>query len=111
MNRKPNHILFFAFALWPSLSFSKSAKVDSLKKVLLTAKEDTNRVNALNMLGYEVMFTKTDTSILLGNEALLLSESLKWKKGMATSLGNLGIYYWLKADYVKAHDCSTRALK
>ena len=88
------YFLFFAFSVYCQLS-----KTDSLQKVLLTAKEDTNKVNALNQLANE--FLHTDPQKVLGHaqQAFKLSEQLKWKKGIANSEHSMGYYYFSQGDY------------
>src|SRR5438552_14462358 len=46
--------------------------IDSLKKILLTAKEDTNKVNALNSLSWQLRNTKLDTAVTLSAYAFSL---------------------------------------
>lgn len=72
---------------------------------------DTTRINALNNLGYDIMYSDPDTAILLSDEALQLAQTILWEKGMANSLSNLGIYNWIKADYQKALDYHLKALE
>src|SRR5688572_10565530 len=67
------------------ISPAQQMKVDSLRKALLIAKEDTNKVNALNDLARELTNNDPDTSITLSTQALELSEKLDWKKGIANS--------------------------
>ena len=86
---------------------AQNEKIDSLLQVLKTAKEDTNKVNALNKLGAELKQSNPDTAIILSQQALQLSEKIappaggKWG---AASLEKLGIYYYRKGDYPKAFD-------
>ncbi len=102
--------LFITGLLLSVFAYAQQNKIDSLKKVLLSAKEDTNRVNALNELGRELMYSNPDTAIRLSNQALAiltrseaknLSETIK-QKLLANTYANLGAYYYLKADYPNA---------
>jgi len=79
-------ILFFTFLFILSLhSFSQQSKIDSLQKVLLTQKEDTNKVNLLNTLAIALMWNnKPDTAaISLIEQAKKISEKIKYKKGIS----------------------------
>ena len=89
----------------------QQTKIDSLRIQLKSDKEDTNKVNHLNALGWQLMYNDPDTSIILGNQSLQLAEKLNWKKGIASSLGNQGVYCWLKTDYPQALDYYLKALK
>ena len=99
------------FLLLNSCFCIAQSKVDSLFSLLKKDKQDTSLINHLNALGKELAFSKPDTSIILGNQALLLAEKLEWKKGIANSLGRLGLYHWLKTDYSKALEYFNKALK
>jgi two-component system, sensor histidine kinase PdtaS len=87
------------------------AKIDSLLVLIGKDKNDTGKVNHLNALGWEFKGINPDTSLILANEALAIAENISWKKGIASSLGSIGVYYRLKADYPKALDYLLRALK
>ena len=104
-------VLFLCGVLFNSALAQNQQAIDSLLNVLKTAKEDTNKVNLLHNLGWELMYSNTDTAIILGNQALALAEKSKWKKGIAKSIGNLGTYYFFKGNYSKASDYLFKALK
>jgi two-component system sensor histidine kinase UhpB len=104
-------VLLLCGVLFNSAHAQNQLKVDSLLNLLKTAKEDTSKFNCLNDLAWRLMQSNPDTAIILGSQALSLSQKLKWKRGTASSLGRLGVYYWLKADYPKALEYDFRALK
>ncbi len=104
-------VLLFLFFFQPPTAYCQLAAVDSLTALLKTDKEDTNKVNHLNAVAWELKFSNPDSSIVLGNKALLLSKSLNWKNGIANSFGNLGSYYYLKDNYPKALENYFAALK
>jgi tetratricopeptide (TPR) repeat protein len=73
---------------------SGSLKIDSLKKILLTEKDDTNKVNTLiNMI--PVYYKEFDTGKLLiaANQALAISKRISFKKGEGQTLLMLSNYY------------------
>ncbi len=97
--------------LLASISYAqKNNKIDSLLTLLKKDKPDTARVTHLNTLGRKLMYTSPDTAIILGNEALSLSKGLQDEKDISISYGNLGCYYYLKADYYIALDYHQKAL-
>ncbi len=118
-------IFFFVsfYLCFLSAFYSQQRYIDSLTNLLRSGKEDTNRVNRLNDLGRELAFSDPDTSIILGKQALVLAEKLyrsdvskpNQKKAasrrVSSTLGNLGAYYWIKADYNNALDNYLKALK
>jgi tetratricopeptide (TPR) repeat protein len=98
--------MVFAFIIFVSHSLlvtAQNTKIDSLKKVLLAAKEDTNKVNTLNGLSRQYYLTGNfDEAKKLAETALLLSEKLDFKKGIAASHNNLGNVYDSQGNYPKA---------
>jgi tetratricopeptide (TPR) repeat protein len=98
---KPIKYLLVAliFCLYQFSSYGQNIKIDSLQHILKTAKADTTEVNALNQLALEFRNNNPDTSIHFAQRALSLSESIKFKKGIAeaylwlgTALTNIGKY-------------------
>src|ERR1035437_788820 len=96
-------ILCLLLCIFHSFSFSQNRKIDSLRTLLKKDKEDTSKIIDLNAMGWELKYSNPDTAIILGNQALSLSEKLSaspievlakaGKKGIANSDGSLGIYY------------------
>src|SRR5687767_4752785 len=92
------------------ISFSQ--KSDSLKKALLTAPDDTNKVLGLSALSREAAnlgnYPLADS---LAQAELKLAEKLQYKKGMAKALSDLA----LLNDYLGENDQAlgnyTKALK
>ncbi len=80
---------FIALFLLPCLAFTQVA--DSLSKLLKTAKADTNRVNLLNDLAWELKFDDPKTAILHLDSALSLSRRLGFKKGEGNALNYRGV--------------------
>ncbi len=120
---KKKFSIFIILNLFQQLCYSQKAgkqKIDSLFNVLKTEKEDTAKVNQLNAFAWEVMNSNPDTSILLGTQALKLSEELNaspdtikvkaGKKGMAKSYFELGWFKYLKAEYPASLDYVKKAL-
>ncbi len=97
-------------------SFSQSkylSKADSLSALVKVDKEDTNKLNHLNDLSFELLFQNTDTAIILSEQALDLAtrilgeqESVKsesiirsTQKGLAKVYGIMGVSNYLKGEY------------
>src|SRR3989344_6059231 len=97
--------------------------IDSLLTVLKTAKEDTNKVKALNKLSREYTnFSEYDKSIKYSKEALktaILIESgtsqatvkKAAQKGMANAYNNIGIIYNEQGNFNKALENHFASLK
>jgi two-component system, NtrC family, sensor kinase len=106
--------LFFIFCV-DLYAQSDSLKIDSLKQVLQTQKEDTNKVNTLNDLSElsEQVFYITDHTIPMqyANSAIKLADKLNYKKGKGKSLINIGTICEDQSKYVLALENYYAALK
>jgi two-component system NarL family sensor kinase len=98
----------FLFLFGACISLAQN-NTDSLILSLKTEKDDTNKVNHLNDLLWE--FMDTDSGMVYGNQALTLSQKLKWNKGIAETLRNIGTYYYLRANYPLSLEYYLRSLK
>lgn len=76
-----------------------------------TIDADTLKVILLNDIGWELMYSNPDTAIIITTNALQISKKRKWKKGIASSYGSLGSYYYLKSEYPKALEFYFKSLK
>ena len=86
--------------------------IDSLEFVLKTAKEDTVKVNSLNLLCWQYIDI-SDYEIAMKNAeyALVLADRLKYKKGIADSYNNIGIMHKLQSNYPEALENYLASLK
>ncbi len=95
--------------------------VDSLLLLLKKLPEDTNKVNVLNELGWQLKYNNPDSAVLVSTEALSLAEkigdsadkkvALAGKTGVASSLGNLGAIHYVKGEYEKALEYYFKAMQ
>ncbi len=106
-----SYLAVFLFSLIGTGPLFAQQKIDSLKRLVRTDKEDTNKVIHLNALAWQLKNNNPDTAILLTEKALVIARNSGWKKGIAKSLNNLGAYYWLKGNYPKALENYLSALK
>ena len=77
-------------------------QIDSLKAVLATSPQDTNRVNTLLALSKSHFGSAPEEAIRYGRQARQLSEKLSFLKGQAYSLKNIGVGYYMQGKYVEA---------
>ncbi|HLG33512.1 MAG TPA: tetratricopeptide repeat protein [Bacteroidia bacterium] len=85
-------------------------KIDSLLQVLSTSKEDTGKVNTLNALGMALSNSNPDTSIMLANQALSLSEKAASKKHIADSYHVIALANSVKGNYPSSLENNFKAL-
>ena len=77
--------------------------IDSLLKVLDTQKEDTSKVNTLNALSRQLWQTSSYSQAKkYADDALSLSEKIKFNIGKANAYNNIGIVYELQGNYPEA---------
>ena len=92
------------------ISVAQNTAIDSLQAILKTAGEDTNKVNALNLLSYELLYSDTDTTIYYANLAKDLSEKLGYSKGTAAAYLRLGQAYNNLGSYDLSQSFLSKAL-
>ncbi len=104
---------YFALCFFVSLiSEGQISETDSIQRVLLTAKEDTNKVILLNRLGVILRNIGSSSKI----EACLavaerLAIKLNFKKGEADALCEMGLFHEFQGNYFEALDKQFKALK
>ncbi len=80
----------FSCKSYTQASVADSLKIDSLKKVLVTEKDDTNKVNTLNEFS-DLLIDKREISLAYSKSAIVLSHKLGFKKGEANAYYNYGL--------------------
>ncbi|HEY5125391.1 MAG TPA: tetratricopeptide repeat protein [Ignavibacteria bacterium] len=92
-------------------NYAQNNTTDSLKQLLLKEKSDTNRVLILAALAYTYSASKPDSTILLSQQGLTLARELKFSKGEARCLNQIGISFEITGNYPKALEILLQALK
>jgi two-component system NarL family sensor kinase len=104
--------LFFGLFFFLISCFSVSAQItisDSLKVVLGSSKEDSNKVNVLHKLVNANRNNQIDTAFKYATQQLALSKKLSYKKGIADALASLGFVFYYHTDFSKALDSYLQA--
>jgi tetratricopeptide (TPR) repeat protein len=83
--------------------------IDSLKQILSTDLPDTSRIWALNNLGRNIL--NTDTTLLLAEQAIMLSSKLNFKRGEAEAYNNIAYWFTQKGNYPKALENFLKAIQ
>ena len=76
--------------------------VDSMIKMLPSAKEDTNKVKLLYSLSFTYSYTNPDEGIKYGHQALEMATKFDWGPGIGRANNCLGINYYDKSDNEQA---------
>ncbi|MBD0377860.1 MAG: tetratricopeptide repeat protein [Flavisolibacter sp.] len=108
--KRTSLIIFFVFTIVTAYSqflFNN----DSLKQLLLTAKEDTNRVNILNALGFSYQWAYPDSALLYVTPGLQLAGKLQYKKGELAMMHTMGEALTQKGQFAQALQWQLQALE
>ncbi|MDF2438267.1 MAG: hypothetical protein K0Q95_2643 [Bacteroidota bacterium] len=84
---------------------------DSLKAELKNAKADTNKVVLLSTLCYEYANSDPNEALVYGHLGQSLASHLRYKKGNALCLANMGMVYFNQGQYENALLHYLQALK
>ncbi|WP_299190254.1 tetratricopeptide repeat protein [uncultured Aquimarina sp.] len=83
--------------------FQKLEKVDSLRNLINTnSKENAEKVDLLNTIGFEYWIVDANQSINFGKEALRISKKIGYSKGHARANRIIGVAYWAQGHLNKA---------
>ena len=85
--------------------------IDSLKKLIATAKDDTTRVMQMSRLSAAYIYSKPDSALALANDMLRISKAAQDRKNEGRSLNSLGNVYMITCNYSKALTYMLSALK
>ncbi|HEX3385823.1 MAG TPA: hypothetical protein VHS53_11570, partial [Mucilaginibacter sp.] len=107
--RKLLAILIF-LTLCTAVSAQQKA-IDSLKKQIVTAKDDTTHALLMCQLGSAYLYSKPDSSLLLAQQRLQLSKAAQFQKGEAIALTLQGNVYDVTGNYSKALSMLLESLK
>ena len=109
LNMKKSILLFSLLAL-QHIAAPQDNAIDSMRSILKTAGEDTSKVNILNALSYELLYSNTDTTIHLATQAKELAEKLNYPKGVASAYLRLGQAYNNLGSYDQSQRYLSNAL-
>ena len=109
MNKKDLLFCFLIFFVFPRC-FAQNPQIDSIKNVLATAKQDTAKVNSLLALSREFFSISPQEAINYATEAKDLATKLNSLKGLAYAYKNIGIGYYMQANYVESLGSYDKAL-
>ncbi len=98
---KQTGLLLVIFTISIIAGLKANQVTDSLQ-LLLAKAQDTTKVKLLCDLCWEYRFVSAEKALEYGQEALSLSESIGYDKGIAQSYNDMGIIYIDKSDYSKA---------
>lgn len=98
-------IIFFLLFVPTLIAFGQNNNriIDSLKSELAKTPTDISRVDLLNLLSTENRYANANDQLKYATKAKELAKKINYKKGLATSYYNVGMYYYLTiGDYTAA---------
>jgi serine phosphatase RsbU (regulator of sigma subunit) len=81
---------------------AQNARIDSLRTLTTTAKDDTTKVKAVLELSFAIRLIDPDEGIKYALQGKKLAEEINWKLGIAKACNTLGSNYKAKSEYPKA---------
>ena len=111
LKMKKRILILICFCCFTGLCLGQKKNIDSLQQVLKTAKDDTAKVNTLNVLAQEFYNNKPDTAIYFANKALVLAIKLNDKMGIANAHYTFGKGLYYLENYTEALKNFNEALK
>jgi adenylate cyclase len=90
------------------ISQASNLNVDSLKALLAKTKNDTAKIEILNLLSFKT--DQPEEAIRYGRNAEELSNRIGYKKGSAEAIKNIGLGYFNQGDYINALKLYQQAL-
>ncbi|HWY10660.1 MAG TPA: tetratricopeptide repeat protein [Bacteroidia bacterium] len=105
-------LIITAFVFCFAIAFGQQHKIDSLKKALLSSKEDTNKVATLNRLANALANTSDlDGALPYYEQSLELSKKLTYHFGIAASQNYIGLVYMNKSAFPEALEFFFKSLE
>lgn len=101
----------FCLLLITATVYGQNPDLDSLEKRLASAPTVENRIDILNKLSHTYSTLSIGRAEQLAKEALHLSQSLNYARGIASSYNNLGICYSIRGDYAAGLDYFIQSLR
>lgn len=92
-------------------SIAQKSKVDSLSRLLSSAKEDTSRVKYMWQIARDISLYNPDSALLISQKALYLARKIKYKEGESRSLGILANTFSKIGNYPRALEVYLEKLK
>jgi lipopolysaccharide biosynthesis regulator YciM len=102
--------MIVALLLNPLTSVAQDRRFDSLQNIIDKNVKDTTQVKAMVTLSALVRTSDITRSIKISSEALALSETIKFKKGIGLATLNLGTTYHMQGIYDSAEIRYQKAL-
>ena len=95
-------LFFYIFCFLSTQCIAQNYRIDSIKKVLSVAKEDSLKVNSLLSLSKEFYNTAPQDAVFYALQAKDLALRIKYKPGLAYSYKNIGVANYMLGNFVES---------
>ena len=104
-------IITLLFLIGPILAAGQNRFIDSIEAKLPSIKVDTQKVEALSDLSFYYRYVNIDSAIVYGRSAVEFSKKIKFLKGQAKALSDLGLAFRESGDLSQSLELEFQALK
>ena len=101
---------FLIILVFTTCSYAQQMPLDSLRQLFET-KSGTERIDLLNEMAFEAVYSDPEQGKKYAEEAFLLSEQAGYEKGIATAWQNIGVNLWGLGQYLSSLEIQERALE
>lgn len=84
------------------INYVEDRELDSIIGSTMNAKDDTNKVIALNGISKKLIAIDPDKAVTFGKFAIILAKRINFKRGLALAYKQTGIGYFSKGSYLDA---------
>ncbi len=107
----PLKVIYVLLLYSATLFAQNEISIDSLRKQIASANDDSTRTELLYKLSREYWDTNLDSSISVAQNLLQLSQKINLLQGIGNAYSSMGVAYWYKGDYPNALKYNTLALE
>ena len=104
-------LFVFIFLFLPTYLLGQNIELDSLYRVLAKEKIDTNRVNQMVDIAFELRGSDPEKALALCNDAISLSKKIKYANGYSRGLGAIATIFNKLGNYPRALEFTLQRLK
>lgn len=103
INQKVGYIIIYLLSV--ATLQAQNPKADSLIRLLPSLSQDTNRVNILNEIAWQIRSIDPERAMRFATEGVGLARELKYVVGISYGLRSVGSTYHAQGDYPEALRC------
>jgi serine phosphatase RsbU (regulator of sigma subunit) len=112
LKKRSTYLLVFLLQLIAYRSYTQNREIDSLKNVLKTSREDTNKVNTLITLSKTAFYNDLyDTAYRYALVSKTIAQKINYQKGLAQAFNIIANICFYEGNYHKSLENNLESLK